>query len=227
MSATSRLVEAGREAGLLDETGALTGRRLSQDVPVQGANGTRVNPADVRATLDALERSKTMKEQPVAFWFRGTARWQHPGWSYCYNEVAKDNDEFRSTTKKDGKTIQKWLVEKGYRKLRSWKGKGEITTFEETWMHERYAGYGDKPDDFHPKSTAEIREYIALALKTDDDAPSLEKFDAPIQQPALDMSVEAVRARIAASLAAVLAEHGLTTPTTEAVGTSLVDTLTL
>ena len=174
-----------------------------------------------------------MKEMPVAFWFKGDARWQHPGWVYCYNEVAKDNDEFRATAKKDGKSIQKWLVAHGYRKLRSWKGEGEITTFEETWMHERVAGTGDKPDDFHPKSTREIREYISICLKLEEaDAPSLEKFDAPVQQPEPNMSIEAVRVvskneQVAVELAARLIDLGVVTGTTEAVGTHILDTLTI
>lgn len=221
MSATGRLVEAGREAGILDETGALTGRRLSQDVPAQGANGTRVNPADVRATIQQLERSKTMKEQPVAFWFKGTARWQHPGWSYCYNEVAKDDGEYRDNRMKDGKTAQKWLVAHGYRIVYRSPVKSEISPVTECWGHVRFFGEPDNPDRFVPKSTNELREYITLALKPEEaDAPSLEAFDAPVQQPN-------EHEQLATTLAARLVALGWVTGTTEAVGTSLVDTLTL
>lgn len=223
MSATSRLVEAGREAGVLDETGALTGRALYRDVPVQGANGTRVNPADVRATLDALERSKTMKEQPVAIWYKGRSYYGKPGWTYYYEEAATDNGDYHKAPVRDGSKVRRWLVKSGYRLIYSKKGRGEAVDFAECWMHQRHAGNGSDPQDFHPKSTAEIREYIALALKDDDaDAPSLEALDAPIQQPE-----PTEQERLATTLAARLVALGWVTGTTEAVGASIIDTLTL
>lgn len=220
MSAIGRLVEAGREAGLLDETGALTGRALYRDVPVQGANGTRVNPADVRATIQQLERSKTTVNNPVAIWYKGRSYYGKPGWTYYYEEAATDNGDYHKAPVRDGSKVRRWLVKSGYRLIYSKKGRGEAVDFAECWMHERYAGYGDKPDDFHPKSTAEIREYIALALKTDDDAPSLEAFDAPVQQPN-------EQEQLATTLAARLVALGWVTGTTEAVGASIIDTLTL
>lgn len=217
MSATSRLVEAGREAGILDETGALTGRALYRDTPVIGANGTRVNPADVRATLDQLERGKTTMNSPVALWYKGRAYHSHPGWKRYYKEVALDNGDYKPAPVEGGNKVMRWLTSHGYRKL--WQGpmKGEDCDFAECWMHVKYAGDGSDPQDFHPKSAAEIREYIALALKTDDDAPSLEKFDAHVQNE---------HEQLATTLAARLVALGWVTGTTEAVGERIIDTLT-
>lgn len=201
MSYTDQYINDLREAGLV----TMDGTRLVQELPnwsygdrqpVQGANGDRINPSDVLGQERFLERrAAKMDEKPVAFWFKGDARYAHPGWAYCYNEVAENNGEYRATTKKDGKAIQKWLVGNGYRKLYSWKGNGEITTFRECWMHVRYSGDGSDPQDFHPKSTAEIREYISLALKTDEPetvAPELPTEEATVQPDHVESIVDKV-----------------------------------
>ena len=199
MSRTDEYINQLYEAGLVDRFG----NRLYPDLhhhgdrqPVQGANGDRINPSDVLGQERFLERrAAKMDEKPVAFWFKGDARYAHPGWAYCYNEVAENNGEYRATTKKDGKAIQKWLVGNGYRKLYSWKGNGEITTFRECWMHVRYSGDGSDPQDFHPKSTAEIREYISLALKTDEPetvAPELPTEEATVQPDHVESIVDKV-----------------------------------
>ena len=199
MSRTDEYINQLYEAGMVDRFG----NRLYPDLhhhgdrqPVQGANGDRINPSDVLGQERFLERrAAKMDEKPVAFWFKGDARYAHPGWAYCYNEVAENNGEYRATTKKDGKAIQKWLVGNGYRKLYSWKGNGEITTFRECWMHVRYSGDGSDPQDFHPKSTAEIREYISLALKTDEPetvAPELPTEEATVQPDHVESIVDKV-----------------------------------
>ena len=172
MSYTKQWINDLREAGLVDQFG----NRLSPGPyhagdrqPVQGANGDRVNPSDVLGELRFQERKATMNEQPVALWYKGRAYHNHPGWKRYYKEVALDNGDYKPAPIEDGLKVQNWLTSHGYRKM--WQGpmQGAAPDFHECWMHIRYAGEPNNPDRFQPKSTAELREYIDLAVASNNE----------------------------------------------------------
>ena len=192
MSYTKQWINDLREAGLVDGFG----NRLYPDLsgagdrqPTQGASGTRVNPSDVLGNERFLERRTTMNEkQPVALWYRGRCYHKHPGWRYLYKEVSRDGDkDYKPAPVEDGEKVQRWLVAHGYRVIYQKKGNGSATDFAQCWMHERYAGSGEEPGDFHPESLAQLREYIALAVAKRDEpeedtvAPELPEQEVTVQ----------------------------------------------
>ena len=198
MSYTKQLIGDLREAGLVDGFGNRLYPNLSgagDRQPTQGANGDRVNPSDVLGELRFQERKATMNEQPVALWYKGRAYHSHPGWRRYYKEVAIDNGDYKKAPVENDQKVMRWLTNHGYRKI--WQGpmKGEDCDFAECWMHVRYSGDGSDPQDFHPKSTAEIREYISLALKTDEPetvAPELPTEEATVQPDHVESIVDKV-----------------------------------
>ena len=172
MSYTKQLISDLREAGLVDGFGNRLYPNLSgagDRQPTQGANGDRVNPSDVLGELRFQERKATMNEQPVALWYKGRAYHNHPGWKRYYKEVALDNGDYKPAPIEDGLKVQNWLTSHGYRKM--WQGpmQGAAPDFHECWMHIRYAGEPNNPDRFQPKSTAELREYIDLAVASNNE----------------------------------------------------------
>ena len=191
MSYTDQYINDLHEAGLVDRFG----NRLYPDLshagdrqPMQGCMGTRVNPSDVLGNEGFIERRTKMNEQPVALWYRGRCYHKHPGWQYLYKEVSKDGDkDYKPAPVEDGEKVQRWLVAHGYRVIYQKKGNGSATDFVQCWMHERYAGSGEEPGDFHPESLAQLREYIALAVAKRDEpeedtvAPELPEQEATVQ----------------------------------------------
>ena len=184
MSRTDEYINQLYEAGLVDRFG----NRLYPDLhhhgdrqPVQGANGDRVNPSDVLGELRFQERKATMNEQPVALWYKGRAYHSHPGWRRYYKEVAIDNGDYKKAPVENDQKVMRWLTNHGYRKI--WQGpmKGEDCDFAECWMHVRYCGEPDNPDRFQPKSTAELREYIDLAVAPETVVPELPEQEVTTQ----------------------------------------------
>ena len=193
MSYTKQLISDLREAGLVDGFGNRLYPNLSgagDRQPTQGANGDRVNPSDVLGELRFQERKATMNEQPVALWYKGRAYHSHPGWRRYYKEVAIDNGDYKKAPVENDQKVMRWLTNHGYRKI--WQGpmKGEDCDFAECWMHVRYCGEPDNPDRFQPKSTAELREYIDLAVAPETVAPELPEQEDTVQpEPEEDSSI--------------------------------------
>ena len=193
MSYTKQLIGDLREAGLVDGFGNRLYPNLSgagDRQPTQGANGDRVNPSDVLGELRFQERKATMNEQPVALWYKGRAYHSHPGWRRYYKEVAIDNGDYKKAPVENDQKVMRWLTNHGYRKI--WQGpmKGEDCDFAECWMHVRYCGEPDNPDRFQPKSTAELREYIDLAVAPETVAPELPEQEDTVQpEPEEDSSI--------------------------------------
>ena len=204
MSRTDEYINQLYEAGLVDRFG----NRLYPDLhhhgdrqPVQGANGDRINPSDVLGQERFLERraAKMDEKQPVALWYRGRCYHKHPGWRYLYKEVSRDGDkDYKPAPVEDGEKVQHWLVAHGYRVIYQKKGNGSATDFVQCWMHERYAGSGEEPGDFHPESLAQLREYIALAVAKRDEpeedtvAPELPTEEATVQPDHVESIVDKV-----------------------------------
>ena len=145
-----------------------------------------------------------MNEQPVALWYKGRAYHNHPGWKRYYKEVALDNGDYKPAPVEDGEKVQRWLVAHGYRVIYQKKGNGSATDFVQCWMHERYAGSGEEPGDFHPESLAQLREYIALAVAKRDEpeedtvAPELPTEEATVQPEPEHMPFDTAVDKIAA-----------------------------
>ena len=210
MSRTDEYINQLYEAGLVDRFG----NRLYPDLhhhgdrqPVQGANGDRINPSDVLGQERFLERraAKMDEKQPVALWYRGRCYHKHPGWRYLYKEVSRDGDkDYKPAPVEDGEKVQRWLVAHGYRVIYQKKGNGSATDFVQCWMHERYAGSGEEPGDFHPESLAQLREYIALAVAKRDEpeedtvAPELPEQEATVQPEPEHMPFDTAVDKIAA-----------------------------
>lgn len=199
MSATTRFVGELREAGVVDAMGErqMPNYGAGDRQPVQGASGTRVNPGDVLGNERFLERRSVMEDnRPVAFWFKGVTRWSHPGYAYCYEEVAENNGEYRENKMKDGRNAQRWLTNHGYRIVYRSPVKGERCDITECWGHVRYFGEPDNPDRFIAKSTAELREYIALAVASNNEpetvAPELPVEEATVQPDHVESIVDKI-----------------------------------
>ena len=193
MSRTDEYINQLYEAGMVDRFGNRLYPNLSgagDRQPTQGANGDRVNPSDVLGELRFQERKATMNEQPVALWYKGRAYHSHPGWRRYYKEVAIDNGDYKKAPVENDQKVMRWLTNHGYRKI--WQGpmKGEDCDFAECWMHVRYCGEPDNPDRFQPKSTAELREYIDLAVAPETVAPELPEQEDTVQpEPEEDSSI--------------------------------------
>ena len=108
-----------------------------------------------------------MNNKPVALWYKGVTYHNNPGQKHLYREVSRDGDDnWKTAPVEDGSKVQRWLTNNGYRIVyqKKMRGSGWRWDFTQCWMHERYAGSGEEPGDFHPEGIAQLREYIALAV---------------------------------------------------------------